>query len=68
MTSAVKLRDEVMSGAGSCGVSAEDLKACAELVGQGFVDYFADYFARRLPQGASESTEGVPAISPRIDA
>jgi len=40
-------------------ISAEDLKACAALVGQRFVDYFA----RRLPPGTSENTEGVPAAS-----
>jgi hypothetical protein len=40
-------------------ISAEDLKACAELVGQRFVEYFAT----RIPPGASESTEGVPAVS-----
>jgi hypothetical protein len=38
-------------------ISAENLKACAEFLGQRFVDYFS----RRLPPGASESTEGAPA-------
>jgi hypothetical protein len=40
-------------------ISAENLKACAEIVGQRFVDYVA----RRLPPGASEITEGVPEAS-----
>jgi hypothetical protein len=40
-------------------VSAEDLKACAELVGERFVSSFT----RRLPPGAVEHTEGVQPIS-----
>jgi hypothetical protein len=40
-------------------VSAEDLKACAEIIG----DRFVSYFVRRLPQGAVEHTEGVQTIS-----
>jgi hypothetical protein len=40
-------------------ISADDLRACSELVGQRFVDYFA----KRLPPGTGETTEGVPAVS-----
>lgn len=40
-------------------ISADDLRACSELVGQRFVDYFA----KRPPPGTGETTEGVPAVS-----
>ena len=39
--------------------SADDLRACAELVGQ----HFVSYFAKRLPPGTGETTEGVPAVA-----
>jgi hypothetical protein len=51
--------EHIARSPGSWLISADDLRACAELVGQ----HFVSYFAKRLPPGTSETTEGVPAVA-----
>jgi hypothetical protein len=51
--------EHIARSPGSWLISADDLRACAELVGQ----HFVSYFAKRLPPGTGETTEGVPAVA-----